>query len=273
MEITSIRLIKIEGLKRLKHNLPRAISLVFVMLFLIVFLHISRLLTDIFIHSFGVTHMLTDTLSLSMLIAIITTIILSLTLLMPLWLNIKKWFMNLSADGPPHTTTLSLLNSPRKYFKSVFYSAIKASVTAVLFLLLFVPAIIIFAFLRANWSFTSADSAMLIVVVMFILMIAFVILATVYIIYLSLGLFLSDYIYLSLVETNPIKAMLLSLKLSKNHRMKLITLYFSMLPYALSSLLVVPIVFTIPYMQCTLACFAKQQLGLYLYEKSQNGEQ
>lgn len=273
MELISIRLIKLEGLKRLKRNLPRAISLVFVMLFLLAFLHISRLLTDIFIHSFGVTYMVSDTMSLSMLIAIITSIILSFTLLMPLWLNIKKWFMNLSPEGPPQKTTLSLLNSPRTYLKCVYYSAVKAGFMAVMYLAIFLPAIIMISFLKANTSIGEQAPIELIIVIMFVVGAIFILLATIYIIYLSLGLFLSDYIYLAQIETSPIKAMLLSLKLSKKHRVKLIMLYFSLLPYLLSSLLVVPIVFTVPYIQCTLAYFAKQQLGLHLYEKSQNGEQ
>lgn len=268
MELLNIRLIRLEATRNLKKNLARAISLVFVMLFSIIFMFIMNDLIGIFIRSFGITQMLTNNIGVSDLISVICSFVLGFTFIMPLWLNIKKWFMNLSEDAPPLATTLSLISRPSIYFKTISYIIIKVLLIGSIYFVLLTPSMALAAVVKSQINTTNGAVGLLIIII-FIMMVMFFIIAGLYAIYIALGFFYADYIYISKTTENPIKAIVLSLKIAKSNRMKIITLYATLIPYMLLSIFIIPLVFTIPLIQSTTACFARGQMEAYQYEQSQ----
>lgn len=264
-----IRLIKLDASRRLKKNLARAISLVFVMLFSIVFLFIVNELIVIFIRSFGIKGTIANTVAVNELVASICTLFIGFTFIMPLWLNIKKWYLNLSEQAPPVPTTLSMISSPSAYFKTVGYGVVRTLLAAITLFLLLMPAMFLGIIVKSELEQSQGAALGVMYITMIAVAIIFILLASLFALYLAVGLFYADYIYILGITANPFAAVKLSLKIAHASRIKIITIFATFIPYVLMSVFIIPLVFTIPLMQSTMACFARSQIEAYQYKESQ----
>ncbi len=254
-----IKLIKKEASKRLKKNIGKAISILFISLASVICVTlISQVLTVYFDTVLINSSFKIDT-SLNALIVTGITLLVSLLLLTPLCLNVKKWYMSIKTMDSQLHEAFSIFGSFKAYVSSVWYGIIKFLLISVIYFLLSLPAMIAAIALRIHVE-SNNNNIGITFAILFAVMVSFIVISIFYGIYVALGFFYADYIYLSKVATNPIKAIKLSMKMSRNQRGAIAFLYISLLPYLLLCVFVVPILFVIPYIKSILAFYAKEKL-------------
>lgn len=257
-----LALIKKQATNRLKENLAKAISLVLICLLASLCVKIIDEIFVLLLDTVFINDSFQLVLSRNTIISSILTLIISLLLLSPLFLNVKKWYMALKDTNPPIAQALNVFGSLKLYTQAVWFSFVKNIALAIMFFLLLTPAILMASVLKAQLDNTNFVLDLMFGV-LFIAMIVFTILASLYAIYVALGFFYADYIFLSGKTTNPFKAISLSFKMSKYHRGRLVALFLSLFPYLLLCLFIVPIVFVVPYVKSTLTYYAQVQLESY----------
>lgn len=258
-----LALIKKQAMTSLKRNLSKAVSLVMICLFTVLCMKIIEQVFILLLDTVFINDSFKFVLSRNTILSTILTLIMYLTLLCPLLLSVKKWYMNIKDNDPPVSDALSIFTSSKRYFKAVWYSIIKNITLTAMYLLLLVPVIFFASVLKTQVkNNTKLLGAMFLI--LFIAIVIFLLIAIFYAVYINLGFFYADYIFLSEKNINPFKAISISLRVSKYQRGKLALLLLSLLPYLLLCVFIVPIVFCVPYIKSTLAVFAQTQLEIYL---------
>lgn len=252
MELLTIRGIKDKTLTCLKENMAWAISLTFVFLFSLYLVNIvDKIILSVMALS-GVNGDFT-----TRFITTLISMVLCLTFTIPIWINIKKWYVEIEDDYPGRLATLSMMGSVKTYFMTVAYGTAKFMIVWLLVAVTFIPAIIMGALTRFMWSEGMVNALYGVVL---ILTIIFVVISLCYAIYILMSTFFADYLYIAGIATNPFKAISLSFKISRRNRAKVVTMFITLIPWFLLSFLIVPLLFTVPYINTALALFAKEEI-------------
>ncbi len=257
-----LALIKKQATNRLKENLSKAIGLVLICLLACLCIKIINQIFVILLDTVFINDDFQLVLSRNTIISSILTLIMSLFLLSPLFLSVKKWYMALKDTNAPISQALDVFGSQKFYMQSIWFSFVKNITFTIMLFLLLIPAIFIASILKSQIS-QSNEILGIMFGVLFVAMVIFIILASLYAIYIALGFLYTDYIFLSGKTANPFKAIMLSFQMAKHNRGKLMALLLSFFPYLFLCLFIVPIVFVVPYIKSTLAFYAQVQLEPY----------
>lgn len=256
-------MIKKQASVRLKKNLSKAISLVFIVLFsTILLIAIQQMLSVIFNTLVIDSNSSGFTIDISPKALMVTgiTVFISFFIIAPLRLSIKRWYMELPCANPPLSFALNIFSSIKGYLYSVYYSFVKTAILVLGYLILLFPSLFIGVIIRVQ-MIKGENTLGAIHAVLFFLLILFFVLSTLYAIYFFIGFFYSDYIFLSGKTQNPFKAISISMHISKHHKASLLAVFLSMLPYFLLCILIVPIIFVVPYAKCTFAFYANKRIN------------
>lgn len=193
------------------------------------------------------------------IVALLISLTVNRLVISPLILSVKKWYSTLRDCNPTFADALSIFGTVRGYLGAVWYCFVKSILIFAISLCAFLPALIISVVLKIGFSFDGVNFGIN-GAVMLSLVAVFFVLGLIYLIYALLGFFYADYIYLSGKTQNPFKAVLLSFRLTRCHRGRILLVYFSLLHMWALYLLVVPIFFVEPYIKSTLAFYANEQV-------------
>ena len=186
-------------------------------------------------------------------------IFLTLILLAPVRLGIKKWYLLLQGDFLPSRQAFAFLKG-KGYWKTFLFSVVRQITAFLLFLLPLLPSVVIAAALRAAFEGGSGDALF---GVLLIFLFCLTLLGIVIALYGYLGLFFADYIFLRRITDNPFRAVVLSFRIAGGRRGKLCRLVLRMLPYFIISLLGVVFPFAVPKIQSALAVYAEDAIDSY----------
>lgn len=257
--LLQLKQIKCYAFNRLKHNFGKAIGLAIVM---VVTLAITIIIGQ------GAVWALNSTLigqggfappTVGTIVALFISLMVNLLVVSPLVLSVKKWYSTLRDCNPTFANALSVFGTVKSYFGAVWYCFVKSLIIFTISLCVFLPVLVISVVLKMSFSAKGVNFGVM-GAFMMILVVAFLVLGLVYLIYLVLGCFYADYIYLSGKTHNPFKAVMLSFGLARHNRSKILLVYFSMIHMWVLYLAVIPIVFVEPYTKTTLAFFANEQV-------------
>jgi len=266
----SFNLIRKQAFDRLKKNIFTAISIMFVVLVVRVCLILANhafgmiLKPDLFNTNFGLD------LSLPSIIATLCSLSVIILIANPLKINVKKWFLEIRETKQPFNTAFSIFGTFKTYINSVWYGIIKMIVVMLTWFGLLIPTMIIAVALRVLLD-RSPDVGILFAS-LFIIMTLFILLAIFYFINIGLGFFFSDFIFAKGIEKNPVKAIRLSIKIAKHKRVKMVLFFLSYSPYLLLCLLIIPIVFIIPYIKTAFAFFSDDMIMEYQRIQSEKAD-
>lgn len=261
--IMGISAIKKLAMSRLKCNLSKAVSLLFLSLITFLCIRVLEQMLLLLFESFKIADIDSSffTIPLDKQFAQIIAVILSVFIVSPLFLSIKKWYIEMLLVDPPVSAALHAFYCPRAYFSAVWYCFVKNTVSISIFTILLLPVIIAAGIFRSEIREQTSILAILLTVI-FVAVIILLLVAAAFAVYFALGFFYADYIFLSDAKSkkNPFKVIAESFRLAKHHRKSIGMLLISMLPLILLCAFIIPALFVIPFVNTTLAFYAQQHI-------------
>lgn len=188
----------------------------------------------------------------------------------PMRLSIKAWYTRLSVKNLPVSVAFKSFTSAKRYVSALYFSFVRRIADfGVCFLLLLFPSVLLAAVSRRLDNFGSINSVGgLLLILSFVL----IILAAVFSVYFLIGFFFADYLFAKGITYNPIKAMKLSVKLSRENKGRLISVMVLSLPYYLVCVFVVTIPFALPKIKAMFAVLANEVIDAAALNKRGNDD-
>ena len=209
---------------------------------------------------------------LGQVIAILISLILQFFLTAPVLLGVIRyiWRMMFSADDNP-VGVFYLFSSKQLYFKAIKLSFLIVSKCVFWFSILNVPTLLLYV-LSKNAVFEFLDMQMPLWTVNLSYVSTFLINASVIVVALiTLKYYLAPVLFVADENMEPAEALHMSTVISKKSSVDFVYLIFSFLGWILLSLLVMPLVFTMPYMltaYCVHVRFAVAEYNRHIKENS-----
>lgn len=249
-----------EAERRLKGRMTAAASLIFILLLCSCGAALTGNVVAIFFETMLMGESAGFLFSLPDTMGTLSTLLLVLLLASPLQLNAKRWFQAPAGEFRPLRTAFSYFTGTRRYFSALWFSLVRFAATFLSFLLPLLPAVVLAAIIRAKLTY-SAEPLGPLYGILIVLCVLFVLLALCYGVYLAMGLFFTDYLYVKNLEGNPFRAIAASFRLMKGSRGMLLQIIGTLLPYLLLCLLVAPLPFCAANVLTSFAVWADEVLG------------
>lgn len=278
--MTLSRKIKENALCSLKSHWGRAIGILFfVMGITVVFWMLEYLFSLLTRMTSPAEAMLTLDLwggqlhiSSSMAVITATFLVVSFAVLSPLQLGVKKWYCGqISGESPPILTILDYFYNWKKLFSAILLR-LSVWIRRVLWGVLFaIPSVLLGAvLLRIQWPLYGMQA--LLFIALSVLLVAVTVLMGVLWYFVTLRYYLADYIFVMQEGTSVRKAVKDSVKIMKGSKRVLFGLQLSLLPWYLTTVFLIPVIFVTPYYSASMAIFAKVRLEGYAYKMKQSEE-
>ena len=181
----------------------------------------------------------------------------------PLQLGVKKWYWGqVSGETPPLLTVFDYFYNWRQLFRAILLQLalwVRKAAWAVLF---FAPSVLLAAALMMMDRPLYSMEVLLYIALL--LLLAFVTLSMGVLWYFTtLRYYLADYLFVTREGMGIREAIKISSAAMKGSKRTLFSLQLSLLPWRLTTVLLVPLVFVAPYYSASMAIFAKVRLESY----------
>lgn len=182
--------------------------------------------------------------------------LISFVVTVPLHYGATKWYLRqVGGDSPALSTIFDCFHSIRRFFRSLLLKINIALRVLGVGIVAFLPSVAIFLAIRYMGGYESPGAViarLLLIPLLFLISLA----AALFVFAFSLRYFLAGYLFV-----NSHKGVLECIKLSvqgmKGNIQLTFSFYLSFLPWLLLAPLLVPLLFIYPYMQASLAIYAK----------------
>ncbi len=256
------------GIKRLRGNFPGACALTMFLLIADLGTYLAGRLGTLFFDTMLLREKAASGMSLiglgegsaNSLAGILIGLALSLGVMAPLRLNIKNWYQHLTGEYHSLKSAFHYFSGGRSYISALWFTFVRNAFSFLAWFFPLLPSMVIAALLNAAFS-RQAGALGAIYGVFVVLLILLTLLAVAFSLYIAMGLFFMDYVYILGAERNPFKAASLSWRLMVGGRPRLLRLLLMLLPYGLLCLLLAPIPFALPNIQSTLAAYAEEVIS------------
>ncbi|MEG0692850.1 MAG: hypothetical protein RR444_07190 [Oscillospiraceae bacterium] len=256
MSLTKVRELSAQ---KLQGNYGIGVSLTLVVMLTYLGVNLIGKIASMFLSTVMLDFNITKDFTLDDIVGAVVTLCLSLIMLSPLRLNIKRFYQKIQGESLPATVAFSYFSSLKQYLLALHFCVIRFIAVFLSFLLPMVPSIIIAAILATAFDLgeTAVGPAF---GALFILMVVLFAMGLVFSIYYIIGFFYTDYIYIKGIQRNPFKALALSRKTAKENRQSLFYALITNLPYYLLCLCLVTIPFLVPKIRANFAVYTEEIL-------------
>lgn len=211
-------------------------------------------------------------ISSSMAVITATFLVVSFAVLSPLQLGVKKWYCGqISGQTPPILTILDYFYNWKSLFQAILLRLgvwVRKALWAVLFAI--PSALLAASFFLVQWPLYGMQA--LLYVALTVLFVAVTAIMGVLWYFVTLRYYLADYIFVMEDGISVRKAIQKSVTIMKGSKRVLFGLQLSLLPWYLTVIFLVPIIFVSPYFSASMAIFAKVRLEGYAYKMKQSEE-
>lgn len=189
--------------------------------------------------------------------------LISFVVTVPLHYGTTKWYLRqVSGDSPALSTIFDCFHSFRRFFRSLLLKLAIAIRVIGVGILAFLPSFAVFVGIRYIGGYESSG-AVIARLILIPLLCLISLAAALFVFAFSLRYFLAGYLFVS-THKGVSECIRLSVRGMKGNIQVTLSFYLSFLPWLLLAPLLVPFLFISPYMQASLAIYAK-----YLIEKSE----
>lgn len=252
---------KSSALKQFKKNIAKCISLT-----VMIFASFLIMPMIYFLCKMLLNKILVDKLflggSTNAIISMFIAIVFYFTIFAPMLLNIKKWFLLMSVGRPTIYRAFSFFKHPKMLAKSIWYCVTKSAIIIGVFAILFLPQLT-FSLNLKNYINLSSTNTNSVLKVIYIITFIYFIFAAIFFMYFLILIFFTDYIYFYNKNISALKAIKISIQVSKIEYKQIIAVVLNMFPFVLSCFLIFPAIFAVPYIKTYCARFALEQLRYY----------
>lgn len=249
-----------DGSRRLKGSFCAAASLCFAVgVAYVGFLMTGRLVTAFFDTLFFRADSI-EPLSVTAVIGTVVTVGLSLLLLSPFRLNIKAWYQGLDGDYYSLRNAFTVFTGFRRYANALWFTIVRCAALFLTFLVPLMPSLVITAVLKISLERGGEELGALSGIFL-LLLVLLTLLSLLFSLYMAMGYFFADYLYVLGTVRNPFRCLTLSWRLMRGGRPRLLRLFGRLLPYYLLCLLIAPVPFAVPNIRSALAVYAADEIA------------
>ncbi|MEG2814506.1 MAG: hypothetical protein RSA79_07875, partial [Oscillospiraceae bacterium] len=238
---------KSSALKQFKKNIGKCIALTTLIFASFLTLPMIYILCETLSNKFLTNYLFLGG-STNSILSLFIAVLCYFFVLAPMFLEIKKWFLLMTAGRPPIYRALQTFKQPKRLAKSIWYCVTKSAIIITAFSVLFLSQFAFFLNLKTFMNSPQGSGNPIFKIIYGAILIYFII-ASLFFLYFLVLIFFADYIYFYNKNLSALKAMRISIQVAKNEYRKIVAVIANMFPYMLSCFLVIPAVFAVPYIK------------------------